>query len=318
MPKRALKIIVVFSVLTIAACALFVLWGLNKDNMDYNLPRRMLKIAAFVLTGSAIGVSTIVFQTITQNRILTPGIIGLDSLYVFIQTLIVFILGSGQLVMMSRISDFLISLGVMVIFSLILFKVIFRGEGRQITTIILAGMICGSLFGSLSTYMQVIIDPNEFLLVQGRMFASFNRINSSLLGVSAIIIILCLIYLFSCHKKLDVMSLGRDISLNLGIDYDTRVTRFMIFIAMLTAVSTALVGPVTFLGLITANLSHQLLKTYRHSILMVGAMLASVFALAIGQFFTERVFNFGATITVIINFIGGVYFIILMLREGKK
>lgn len=314
--RKSLRILIIFGVLALLSCALFVLWNIDMENLDYNLPRRLIKIAAFILTGCAIGVSTVIFQTIAHNRILTPSIMGLDSLYLFIQTILIFVLGSGQLAMMDSTFDYFLSISIMLVFSLFLFKIIFSG-GRQITTVILAGIIFGSLFESLSTFMQVIIDPNEFLLVQNKMFASFNNINSSLLGTSAVIISLCLAYVFSCHKKLDVMSLGRDISINLGIRYEARVTRFLLIISVLTAVSTALVGPVTFLGLITANLSRQLLKTYRHSYILVGAALSSIFALALGQFVTERIFNFGTTISVIINFAGGIYFIMIMLREGK-
>lgn len=315
--RRQKTIIFLFFALALAACALFLFWNLSFDNMEYNLPRRLVKLAAFALTGGAIGVSTVVFQTVTQNRILTPSIMGLDSLYVFIQTMLVFFMGSTALAQMSSLIDYSLSLGCMMLLSLILFKLLFQGENRQITTIILAGIVFGSLFGSLSTFMQVIIDPNEFGIIESRMFASFNRINTSLLGFSAVLIISCLAYLFFRHRRLDVMNLGEEISINLGINYQARVTQLMLVISLLTAASTALVGPITFLGLITANLARQLLQTHRHTYNMLGAFFISVFALALGQFFVERIFNFSTTISVIINFIGGIYFILLMLREAK-
>ena len=68
-----------------------------------------------ILTGAAIAFSTIVFQTITNNKILTPSIIGLDSLYMLIQTFLVFAFGSTSSLMSKNI-NFFISIGLMVLF----------------------------------------------------------------------------------------------------------------------------------------------------------------------------------------------------------
>jgi iron complex transport system permease protein len=317
MLRKPRDVLLTLFVVAVASCLLFLLWGVNVRNYGFNIPLRAVKLAAFVLTGSALGFSTVAFQTIAHSRILTPSIMGLDSLYMFVQTLMIFVLGSGQLAMMSRIGDFLLSVTVMTGFALLLFTWIFRGDGRNLFTVMLAGIVCGSFFGSLSTFMQVVIDPNEFLFVQDRMFASFNSVNRSLLGVSTVV--LCV--LFACGytrvKQLDVIALGRDIAINLGVPYDKTVRNFMVMISVMTAVSTALVGPVTFLGLLTANVSRQVLKTWKHDALITGAILVSVTSLAFGQFIVERILTFNTTISVTVNFIGGVYFIYLLLREGR-
>lgn len=318
MPSKFRKILLLLFGAAVLSCLLFLFWGINAGNYAFNIPRRAVKLAAFICTGSAIGLSTIIFQTITHNRILTPGIIGLDSLYMFIQTFIVFLAGGGQLARLSGIGDFILSVVLMIFFSIILFKVIFRaGNERKLFVVMLAGIVCGNFFGSLSTFMQVAIDPNEFLLVQDRMFASFNSVNHSLLGIAAVVIGMAFSYGYSRTAQLDIISLGRDIAIDLGIAYDQAVRRQMILISVMVAVSTALVGPVTFLGLLTANLSRQLLPTYRHEIIIAGAALISVIALVFGQFIVERILTFTTTISVIINFAAGIYFIYLLTREGK-
>ncbi len=309
--------LLIMGVLLLLFALLFLLWGLNADNWDYNLPRRIRKLAAIFMTGGCIGFSAVIFQTITNNRILTPSVMGLDSLYMFVQTIVVFIFGSRQLAAVTAVSDFMISVGIMVGFSLLLFQIVFAGEGRKLLAVILTGMILGGLFESLSTFMQVIIDPNEFLIIQDRMFASFNNVNTSLLNVSAIISVLVFAYGYRQTGQLDVLSLGGDISVNLGIPYNRAVKKYMFLIAVLISVSTALVGPITFLGLLTANLSRQLMKTYKHSYLLSSAILISAIALTFGQFIVERILKFDTTISVIINFIGGIYFIWLLLKEGK-
>lgn len=302
--------------LTIASIALFLFYQLG-SNWGYVLPRRGYKIAAMIIAGSAIAFSTVIFQTVTHNRILTPSIIGLDWLFLLVQTLLVFFLGGRNFSMISNEWMFIISIMTLVGFSIILFKAMLGNEGRSVYFLLLMGIILGALFNSLSTFMQVLIDPNEFLLVQDKMFASFNNIQVKLLWWALGILILTIIAFIPFIRYLDVLSLGRDQSVNLGISYQNVVKLTLIVVAILTALSTALVGPITFLGLLVVNLTYEIFKTYKHSVLLVGAILVSIIALALGQLLVERFFSFSTTLSVIINFIGGIYFIYLLLRESK-
>ncbi|MCU6796855.1 iron chelate uptake ABC transporter family permease subunit [Paenibacillus sp. WQ 127069] len=287
-------------------------------NWGYVLPRRGIKILAIVLTAAAIAFSTMVFQTITNNRILTPSILGLDSLYMLFQTFIVYFFGSAALSLMSKHMHFAASVGLMVVFSGVLYKIIFKRDGQNIYFLLLIGIIMGTLFQSVSSFMQVMIDPNEFLHVQDKMFASFNRIGSDLLTVSFIVVLGVAVYFWKFAKYLDVLSLGKEHAINLGINYDHVVKRLLILVAILISISTALVGPITFLGLLVANVAHQMFRTYRHSILIPGSILISIVALVGGQLIVERVFTFTTTVSVVINLIGGIYFIYLLLKENKS
>ncbi|GED67281.1 putative ABC transporter permease protein YclO [Brevibacillus reuszeri] len=307
----------ILAIVAIALIAVFMLIDAG-GNWDYVLPRRLKKILAIVLTGTIIAFSTMVFQTITNNRILTPSIIGLDSLYMFIQTFVIFAFGSTHITLLNKNINFLISAGVMVLFAMLLYKFLFKREGQNIYFLLLIGIIFGTLFNSLATFMQVLIDPNEFQVVQDRMFASFNNVNTDLLVISFVLVIAIAIYFWRYMKYLDVLSLGRDQAVNLGIDYDFVVKRFLIVIALLVSIATALVGPITFLGLLVANLAHQFMKTYQHKYLLAGSSLISIVALVGGLLVVERVFTFSTTLSVIVNFIGGVYFIYLLLKENKS
>lgn len=284
---------------------------------EYVLPKRGIKILAIVLTGASIAFSTVVFQTITNNKILTPSIIGLDSLYMLIQTFLVFVFGATSATVMNKNINFLLCVGLMVFFAGLLYKFLFKREGQNIYFLLLVGLVMGTLFQSFSSFMQVIIDPNDFMIVQDRMFASFNNINTDLLTLSIVLVVLVSLYFIRFVKYLDVLSLGREEAINLGVDYDYVVKRLLIIVAILISISTALIGPITFLGLLVANVSYQFLKTYRHSYLITGSVLISIIALVGGLLIVERVFTFSTTLSVIINFIGGVYFIYLLLKESK-
>lgn len=315
--EEQLKNLLILFVITFIGIALFTSLGLNSRNLSFNLPRRALKIITILIVSFSIGYSSVVFQTLTNNRILTPGIMGLDSLYMFIQTIVVYFFGSRELALMTDTFQFLISGLIMVGVSLILYVFLFKGQVKNIYFLVLIGMIFGGLFNGLSNFMQMLLDPNEFLILQGKMFASFNTINTNLVGVCCIILILCLIAVIPDFKKLDVLSLGEDQATNLGVDCKTLIRKQMAIISLLISISTVLVGPVTFLGLLIASLAREFVKGFKHGILIPFAFFIGNIALIYSLLVVERILNFETTINVIINFIGGIYFIYIILKENK-
>ncbi|MBC2293820.1 iron chelate uptake ABC transporter family permease subunit [Listeria booriae] len=302
-------------VVILMASYLFLFMG---GNPAFALTLRSTKLVAIVFTGVAIAVSTVVFQTITQNKILTPSIMGLDSLYMLLQTSLVFIFGSQTLMRFgSGRWNFFLSVLLMMGFAFVLYWLMFKRNGRNIYFLLLVGIVCGTLFSSFASFMEMLIDPNEFQIVQDKMFASFNNVNTSILVVAIVIFIAAIGYLWPFVKYLDVLALGKDQAVNLGIPYNKMVKRLLMVIVVLVSVATALVGPITFLGLIVANVAYQFLRTHRHAELLIGASLISLVALVGGQLFAERIFHFNTPISVIINLCGGVYFLYLLLRGAK-
>lgn len=308
----------ILSAIAVLGIILFLFYGITERNAGYFIPLRAVKITAIILVSYCIGYSSVVFQTITSNRILTPSVMGLDSLYMFIQTVIVFFFQSKALVQMTGGFNYILSILLMVGMSLLFNKLMFRGSDRNIYFLVLAGIVAGQFFSGLADFMQVLLDPNEFNVLQGKMFASFSNVNRSLLTASIIIVILCTLFSLKDLRQLDVLSLGPDNAVNLGVDYKRLVRRTMITVAILISVSTALIGPVTFLGIILVSLSRQISKTYRHSSLVTNAVLIGVIFLIYGLFIVEKVFSMGTTLSVIINFVGGIYFIFYMIKESKR
>ncbi|EAI4251461.1 iron ABC transporter permease [Campylobacter coli] len=293
----------------------FVFAGL-KDFDEYALKNRFLQIAAIVIVAICIAISTVIFQTLCNNKILTPAIIGLDSLYMLLQSALVFSLGSANLSVYRNDINFLITLACMVVFSLGLYKILFSSD-KSIYLIMLLGLIFGTLFSTLSSFFEILIDPDEFMIIQGRMFASFDNVAFDVLALAYIVTLLSFIWIFRYMKFLDPLSLGKDLSINLGINYQKISKHLMIIITILTSISTALVGPITFLGLLVVNITYELFKTAKHSILLLACILISILALLGGVFFVSRIFDYNTTISVIINFLGGIYFIYLVLKGNK-
>lgn len=303
------------------ACAAFALAyifvGLTPENRGFNFPRRVTIVAAIAVVGTAIGLSAVTFQTVTANHILTPSIVGLDSLYLFLQTVVVFAYGSRTLSLMNDLPSFLLTVLLMTGSSALLFSLMFRKEAGNIYFLVLVGFICGTVFAGLASFMQVVIDPSEFSVLEGRIFATFNRINVDLLGMAALLVAAVYLLTFLDYGVLDVLTLGRAPAINLGVDYRRVVLRTLVATSVMTSAATVLVGPITFLGIMAVSLARLLVGTYRHAVLVNASILVTTAILLLGMLLVERVFAFSTPLSVIINFIGGSYFLLMLLRVRK-
>ena len=188
---------------------------------------------------------------------------------------------------------------------------------QSLMFILLIGMICGTFFRSLSSFMQMVIDPNEYLVLQNKLFASFNNVNVDILFLSIILVLLMIPFVWDDIKYYDVMSLGKDQAINLGVDYDKIMKKSFVIIAILIAISTSLVGPLTFLGILVANITREMMKTYKHSYLITVSILVSIFTLVFGQVLMERILHLSTPVSVVINMIGGIYFMYLLYKESR-
>ncbi|WP_260260323.1 iron chelate uptake ABC transporter permease subunit VctG [Vibrio intestinalis] len=307
--------LVLLAVVALVFAGLFIGLGLNADNYQYFLSRRVPKVMAMILAGIAIGQSALAFQTITNNRILTPSIMGFDSLYMFTQVVVVVAFGSMSSYVLNDYVNFSLSVSVMLGFSVLLFSFYFGSKQKNLMALLLLGVILGQLFGSVSSFLTMLMDPNDFAALQSNLFASFNNIKVELVYLCTPLLAIISLLLFRLNRVLDVFWLDKDNATSLGIDVKRVTLQVLILSACLIAISTALIGPIMFFGLLVTNLAREMLKSYQHRVLLLGVSLLSVASLLSGQWVVENVFGFSTTLSVVINFIGGIYFLSMLLRN---
>ncbi len=301
----------------------YLFYGIPFDNANlelliYILSSRYQRLLALLLTAFCGALATLIFQTITSNRILTPSLIGLDNLYILIQTLLVFFIGSSRMLQFNSSLHYFLSLGIMFCFAIFLFKILFQKRGYSIYFILLIGFIMNSLFQSLTSFFQLLIDPNEFFILQARLFTSFNAINPNLLIWSFIIVGLMIAIMRHDLAYLDILLLEKDRTISLGVDYNRYILRLFILVSILVAVSTALVGPITFFGLLVVSLTYKLFPTYKHHILLPASSLIAMITLIGGQLLTQNILHFEVPFNVLLNVLGGTYFIYIVIKKGNN
>lgn len=313
-PALVLWILAALSLISIVG---FMTLGV-RGNWGFVLQFRGLKLSGLLLVACSIAIATVLFQTVTSNRILTPSIMGFDALYILVQTSVVFFLGTGTFALIDPHLRFGVEVVLMVGFSGLLFRWLFLGEARSLHLVVLIGIVFGGFFRSLSSFMQRMLDPNAFQVLQDSFFASFSTIDPTLLGISWVLIGLACVILWRMRHSFDVLTLGRAPAISLGIDYRRTVLLLLMITSVLVAVSTALVGPITFFGLLVASLAHGLVGSSRHRYIVPAAILLSVICLVGGQTVLERVFRFDTALAIIVEFLGGLVFLFLVIRGAAR
>ncbi len=315
--RRPRLVLLTLGVVCIALAVLFMTYDL-KGSLSFALELRARKLGGLALVGFAVAYSTVLFHTATRNRILTPSLMGFDSLYQLIQTGAAFFFGTFAVLQLDVRLRFAIEVTVMLTFAGLLYRWLFGKDDRDLYVLVLVGIVMGTMFSSLTSLVSRLIDPNEFITLQDRLFANFSTVNQDLLFVSFAVIGVAVVLSWPLLGRLDVVALGREHSTNLGVDHQRLVNIVLIVIALLVSVSTALVGPVTFLGLLVANLAYQVTGTFRHRYTVPAAALLGMSALIGGQFILQEVLNSTTRLSVVVSFVGGVYFILLLWREAQK
>lgn len=312
LPARRLLLL---TLLALAFILLFMTVNLH-GNIRYILVHRAQILATMLLVAFAGGITTLLFQTVTHNRILTPSVMGLEALFILLQTAMVFFVNVQGLAMLGAAGKFAVETLLLVGFSSLLFRWLLGGVGVNLHRVLLVGLVCGTLFRSLATLLQRLLSPGEFAILQSRLFATFTRATPEILSVAAVIILIVAVVVWRMRFELDAIALGRNTALNLGIAYRPRVTLILLLVALLVAASTALVGPLTFFGLLVANLSYSLIGSWRHRYLLPGVVLLGAVMLVAGQLILERLLHMAGTLSVVIEFVGGALFLYLLIKKA--
>lgn len=312
--------LIILSLLVLAAAAAYMLVEVNFSNQrlfQYSMKIRTPKLIVMLITAFAIGGASIVFQSIINNTIVTPCLLGMNSLYTLIHTAVVFCVGSGSILAVNANLSFGVDLVLMGIVATVLYSYLFQKTKHNILYVLLIGTVMTSFFSSIQTTMTRIMDPNEYDTLLATLVASFSNINGEIIVFSLVTLSAVIFFLRKELALLNVLTLGKDQAINLGVDYDRCIRRLLLGVTLCIAVATAMVGPISFLGLIIANLSRQMLKTYRHGQLIVGSALFGMLVLVGGQLIVEHVFTYAIPISVFITVGGGLYFLYLLLANGK-
>lgn len=279
--------------------------------------RRFTSVITMAIVAFCHATATVAFQTITNNRLITPSLLGFESLYAAVNTGAIYLFGAAGLVAFTGIPRFLVLLGVMVLLATILYGWLLSGRFGNMQIMLLVGIIIGGGLGSISTFMQRLLTPSEFDFLTARLFGSVNNADPAYFPIAIPLIVVAGGLLYFNSRKLNVVALGHDISVGLGIHHKRVVIWNLVLITILIATSTALVGPMTFLGFLVATLAYQFANTYDHRYVFPMAFGIGFLVLTGAYFVMNHVFYAQGVVSIIIELIGGSVFLAVILKRGR-
>jgi len=278
--------------------------------------RAIPAIYAMVASAVVLAVVSLSFQTIVQSRVLTPSMIGFDSVFVGTQTVLVFAFGAQSILFANPYVNYLITSGIMVVISMTMFGFILRSNRNNIIFLLMFGLVLSGIITSGTRYLQIIMNQSDFFQVQAATSVNINNMNTTIINIALPIMAVVVLVSLWRHRRFNVMSLGPIQAKSLGVHYEREVTINLVVIAIGMSVATALIGPLTFLGLLAVNAAREILKTHKHLPLFIGSAMMAALALMLGEAIRVA-FEMAIPVTVIINLVGCVYVFYLILKENK-
>ena len=321
MKKKTRIFLGILSVMVVLLVAAYLLIPTKNSSTVSNfiLQRRFLKLLVMVIVSCAIPISTISFQTVVQNRFLTPGVLGIESLFVFIQSGLYYFESLVGVKVEQSVIIYTVTIAIQIGLLLLLMN---ASKGMMLSNfkvLLLLTMAFSMLLRNASTFLQVLMDPNEFDKLQSSLYPSFQKMNAQpmMIGVAISLFVLLLMVFYKIRHQLDALHLGVDGAKMLGINTKRLSNVVIVVVIIMTSLSTILVGPLQFLGFMIAYLTYQLTKEYKHGVLwLFSAVLGLVIVLA-AQLIVERIFLLTIPISVFIEGIGGVLYLILLVKGEK-
>ena len=278
--------------------------------------RRVVALAAMIISAICHSLATVTFQSSTNNRVITPSLLGFEALYSTIHTSTMFFFGASAFIKFRGIEAFLFQVFIMVFMCLLLYGWLLSGKYGNLQLMLLVGVIIGTGLRSVSSFMRRLLAPSEFDVLQARLFGSVSNANADYFPVAIPIVIIAAILILAYSKRLNVLSLGKSASTSLGVNHQFGTIYALILVSVLMSISTALVGPLTFYGFLVATMTYQAAPTYDHRYIFPMSLAIGFLVITASYFFMYHIFRAQGVVSVIIEMFGGIAFLIVLLRKG--
>ncbi len=335
MQKRH-RILVLCVLLLLAAVALSIMTGsysispsdllttlLNKGSRAHTFAIfqiRLPRIVLALLVGSALGVSGTILQGITKNPLAEPGMIGINAGSALF---VVLWISHGANAYSSSLSDGkvllmpLLAIAGAFCTTAFLYGYSWRNGIRPIRFLLTGVGVNAGITAVISFYQLQMSrgDYNQVLMwTNGSLWGSSWRY----ILVSAPLILLLLVLVWTHSRTLDILSLGDEGAAALGVSTQRTRIWFLAAAAALAALATAVAGSIAFLGLLGPQIALRIAGV-RHRLLLPLAALISSILLIIADMLARNLFSpLEIPVGILVSMIGIPYFIYLMMKLDRR
>ncbi|MDR0299937.1 MAG: iron ABC transporter permease [Streptococcaceae bacterium] len=277
---------------------------------DFRLPR----LFALFIAAIALGVSGLLIQTLTENPLADNGTLGITSgasAGVVLCLLLINLLKLPS--SFKAVTPLFAILGGLIAFSLVYFLAIRRNLSNS--KILLVGIGLTALFQGFITIAQLSMNAFDFEQVAVWLAGDPWQVSYQLDVIMFIGLILVLLLIVFLSRKLEVLSLGEEVAVSLGLDTKRMRLYFYIFSLILSIFSVLLVGGLAFVGLIAPHIARRLSGFHLRSRLLMTSLVAMILLLFADLVAQVIIRPSSLPLGFVVAFIGAPYYIYLIQKD---
>jgi iron complex transport system permease protein len=273
---------------------------------------RLPRIILVILVGANLAVSGAVLQAIFKNPLISPFILGISSGASLGASLIIVFFSFYDFFLL-QLSAFLFSF--LAVFLVLIIARICRNSNTNI--LILSGVVTTSLFQAVVSLLQYFSETDKLQSIIFWNFGSFTNANwNSVLQVLPFSI-LGIIFLFLNSWRINVLSLGEEESIALGVDTVKYRFGIIVIVSLLTSTATAVTGPIGWVGLIIPHIVRMLVGSNNYFVILGSVSLGSAFMLLV-DFVSRTAFYIEIPVGIVSSILGVPFFIYILYRTHSQ
>lgn len=276
---------------------------------------RLPRIAAAVLAGGALAVAGVGFQALTRNPLAEPSVLGVSAGASFGVVVGQLVGGAGAVSDTIRITAF--GFGGALVAGAAVYLIASVHGGFPIQTLLLSGVIVGIFFGSAVTVLISLIDIDRLGGIVHWLLGNIAPLPGPSLLVFAAMAALGFGLIVSRARELNVLALGEEAALQLGVNAERLKLQTFVAAALLTSSVVAFAGPIGFVGLIVPHILRLLLGPDNRLLVPTAMVGGGTFLLLADTVARNVVAPAELSVGVITSFFGAPFFVYLLrTRRG--
>ncbi|MCC0630217.1 MULTISPECIES: iron ABC transporter permease [unclassified Clostridioides] len=278
---------------------------------------RLPRIIIALLVGSALSTAGVILQGVTKNDLADSGILGINSGAALFVVVYIYLMNGNVYEGMSNLTVFTMPIVALVGALLGAFLIYFLSwkGGINSSRLLLIGIGVNIAFTSILTIFQLKFTTQEFNRVMAWTSGSIWGTSwKYVIAVLPFIVIFMSITMYKA-KYIDVLNLGDEVSTSLGVDVEKQRRRLIIYAVILSGVSTAVAGSISFIGLIAPHIGRKIIGPKHKRLIPVSALIGTLLLLVADTISRNILAPIEIPVGIVVSIIGVPYFIYLMLAN---
>ncbi len=299
------------------------LFGFTQGNVDLEMTTvinyRWSKVITAIAACSGLGIAGLLMQSFFQNPLAGPDVFGLTSgasigvaLSILAQSYLFHYTGMELNLMGFSLQAIAAFLGSLITFALInLFSL--KYQSRSI--LLIFGLLISSFLSGFLSFMISLTTKDELRDFVSWGLGSFERLSiyQAIFTFLAVLVIAIIVWFMS--NSLNLILLGDEYAKTSGLEVRFFKKNLMIITCLLTALITAVCGPLAFVGIIGPHLARIIFKTSNHKILILSTLLmGAIFGLIVVIILSLQ-FTLPLPANAVMGFLGAPVLLVFLLKR---